>query len=719
MRAPMPTLRISVLNIPVLRPSLIAIAIAQTLAFATVAQAQNTQSTDSTLPEVVISANKLAKNNLANVGGFSEAPLLETPLSISVFNQQQLQDLRIRTSTDAMKFDASVNDAYNAVGYAEQFSIRGFILDNNSSYRKDGLAISGDASIPLENKERLEILKGLAGFQAGFTTPGGVVNYVVKRPTASPYQSVTVEASERGTLYGSVDLGNTTVDRVFGYRINAASEKLRSYVKGADGNRQFVSGAFDWQINSQALLQLDMDYQTKSQLTAPGFQLINGTDLPRNVRAEMMLNNQPWAKPVDTRSSNVGLRFEYQFNADWRVTISANRHSFKRDDYTAFPYGCSAANLYPGYCANGDYDVYDYQSVNESKSPVSAQAIVNGKLKTGDVYHNITFGLSSAQRKDRFGDYVYDFAGTSNLFNPIAVPQSTNSTGPILLRRTDKEWSFFTQDIIDLDAQFKLHFGLRHVAISRKELGNVGYEKSYQLPSLALVFKPQANISSYASFSQGVEHGGIAPFGTNNEYQMLNPGKSKQVEVGIKADITNDLMISAAAFRINKPLEYTNSSNLYVSNGSAIHTGLEMSAQGKVSRNLLVGISLTALKARQQDTGIVALDDKRVTNVPNLKSVAYLDYTISEFPGLSINGSWNFSGNKAFQPDNSVMVPSYNVLNLGARYLTKVDGVATTLRINVDNVRDQFYWRDVTQSLGGYLFPGAPRTLKVSVQFDF
>ena len=126
----MSKLHISILNIPVLRPSLIAIAIAQTLAFSAVAQAQstqNTQSTESTLPEVVISANKLAKNNLAKVGGFSEAPLLETPLSISVFNQQQLQDLRIRTSSDAMKFDASVNDAYNAVGYAEQFSIRGFI----------------------------------------------------------------------------------------------------------------------------------------------------------------------------------------------------------------------------------------------------------------------------------------------------------------------------------------------------------------------------------------------------------------------------------------------------------------------------------------------------------------------------------------------------------------------------------------------------------------
>jgi iron complex outermembrane receptor protein len=35
------------------------------------------------------------------------------------------------------------------------------------------------------------------------------------------------------------------------------------------------------------------------------------------------------------------------------------------------------------------------------------------------------------------------------------------------------------------------------------------------------------------------------------------------------------------------------------------------------------------------------------------------------------------------------------------------------------NVFNKFYWRDVTQDLGGYLFPGASRTLKLTAQFDF
>ena len=699
------------------RLSLIALAVAQTFAWNTA----HAQSTEKELPEVVVSGNRLsdAKAERTKAAGFLDTALIETPFSVTAWTTLQMQDLRIRQTTDAMKFDASVNDAYNAIGYAEQFSIRGFALDNSSSYRKDGFAIPGDASIPLENKERVEILKGISGFQSGFATPGGIINYVTKRPTASALRSITTEISERGTLYGSADLGGMSADRQFGYRINAAGERLRSYVKGANGERQFISGAFDWHLSSQALLQLDLDYQHKSQLSVPGFQLTNGTDLPRNISADMMLNQQPWAKPVDTRNTNVGLRFEYKINADWNASFAANQHEFKRDDYTAFPYGCSSSNLFPGYCANGDYDVYDYRSLNESKSMTGTQALLSGKFSTGVFAHAFAAGLSTSRRKDYFGDYIYDFVGTSNLYKPVAVAPSPNQPGAASLRRTDKEWSVFAQDIISLSDSWKLHAGVRHLHITRSQLDNPGYDRNAWVSNAALVYQPVQTMSLYGSFAQGLEHGGIAPFGTSNQNVMLNPARSKQLEFGIKSDLSRDLSITAAVFRIQKPLEYTNSVNVYVQNGEAQHTGLELSAQGKLSSQLYLGASITALEAKQQDTGNAALDGKRVLNVPKLKSSIYADYAVAQIKGLNLNASWQYSGNKAYSPDNAVIVPGYQVVNLGARYVTSVGGTATTLRFNIDNVFDKFYWRDVTQSLGGYLLPGASRIYKLSAQFDF
>jgi len=108
-----------------------------------------------------------------------------------------------------------------------------------------------------------------------------------------------------------------------------------------------------------------------------------------------------------------------------------------------------------------------------------------------------------------------------------------------------------------------------------------------------------------------------------------------------------------------------------------------------------------------------------VTNVPNFKSTVWADYAVTEVPGLKLNANWQFAGRKAFDQENKTMVPSYHVVNLGGSYATRVGGSAVVLRAQVKNAFDKFYWRDVTPELGGYLFPGSPRTFQLSAQVDF
>ncbi|QJE01399.1 TonB-dependent siderophore receptor [Massilia forsythiae] len=722
---------------PHLKYSILACALMQAFS----AQAQTAQSAADGQPvnEVVVTGNRAATERAA-VGGFSETALVDTPASISVFDRTRLQDLSIRSTTEALRYDASVSDAYNAVGYAEQFSIRGFALDNNYSYRKDGFAIPGDTQIPLENKERIEVLKGLAGLTAGIATPGGIVNYVTKRPTAAPLRSATVEVSERGTLYGTVDLGGRFDDRRFGYRINAAAADLHSYVRGANGERQFVSGAFDWQLTPDALLQLDLDYQHKAQVTAPGFQLIRNQALPTGVSAKMLLNDQPWTRPVDTRDTNLGLRFEYRLAPEWNATVAANKHWFKRDDFTAFPYGCSneGDGYYPGYCGNGDYDVYDYQSTGERKSPWGAQAMLQGKFGTGALRHALTLGVSYAERHDSFGEYVYDLVGYSNIWHPLTTPPAKPDrvTGPVFERRSDQESALFAQDIVTLSQRLTLHGGLRYVQIKRSEYDDdiaayVKADDSFALPSLALVIALDRDWNVYGSFSHGLQHGGIAPMGTSNEAQVLAPGRSRQVELGAKGVLAG-VNLSAALFQIRQGLEYEDPNqdvgvlvngvleqrHPFVRNGRQTHRGLEFSADGRFGEALRYGASLMALNTRQQGTGQESIDGKRVTDVPAFKSSAWAEYAVPAVPGLKVDGVWQYAGKKAFDVENRVFVPDYHVFGAGAAYAMKLGATGVTVRARVDNLFDKFYWRDVTPALGGYLLPGAPRTFRLSAQFD-
>ena len=707
---------------PKLKHSLLACAIMQ--AFSAQASAQEA----APVAEVVVTGNRFIAGDRASVGGFGEASLFDTPASITAIGRSQMQDLSIRSATEAVRFDASVSDAYNAVGYAEQFSIRGFALDNNYSYRKDGFAIPGDSQIPLENKERIEILKGLAGLTAGIAAPGGIVNYVTKRPTSAPLRSATVEVSERGTLYGTLDLGGRFEDRRFGYRINAAAADLHSYVRGANGERQFVSGAFDWQITPDALLQLDMDYQRKAQITAPGYQLVRNEVLPTGVSARTLLNDQPWTRPVTTKDSNLGLRFEYRLAPEWTASVAANKHWFKRDDYTAFPYGCSneGDGYYPGYCSNGDYDVYDYQSTGERKTPWGAQAQLQGRFATGAVQHALTVGASYAERHDSFGDYVYDYVGYSNIWHPLDTPHVAPDrvTGPVSERRSEEQSALFVQDIVRLSPQLALHAGLRHVKIDRDEYvadaaARVASSHAFTLPQVALVYSPARAVNVYASFSHGLQNGGIAPMETENQNQMLAPQRSRQVELGAKATVGNALDLSAALFQIRQGLEYTDAANVYVRSGEQTHRGIELAAQGKASRDLDWSLSLMALNTRQEGTGQAGIDGKRVTDVPAFKSSAWIVYAVPQLPGLKLDGTWQYAGKKAFDVENRVFVPDYHLFGLGASYGLKAGPTNVTVRARVENLFDKFYWRDVTPALGGYLLAGAPRTFRLSATVDF
>ena len=81
-----------------------------------------------------------------------------------------------------MKNDASVGEDYAPVGYYGDFEIRGFPIDLATGLQINGMTIAGEQDVPLENKESVEIVKGIAGVESGVAAAGGLINYVTKEP---------------------------------------------------------------------------------------------------------------------------------------------------------------------------------------------------------------------------------------------------------------------------------------------------------------------------------------------------------------------------------------------------------------------------------------------------------------------------------------------------------------------------------------------------------
>ena len=101
-----------------------------------------------------------------------------------MFGTELAKDLRHsqRLSDLTACFDAAISDAYNTEGYWDYLTVRGFVIDNRFNYRRDGLPINAETAIPLDNKARSRCSRAPAACRPAPVHPGGLVNFVVKRP---------------------------------------------------------------------------------------------------------------------------------------------------------------------------------------------------------------------------------------------------------------------------------------------------------------------------------------------------------------------------------------------------------------------------------------------------------------------------------------------------------------------------------------------------------
>ena len=676
----------------------------------------------------------------ADVGGFGAA-LAKTPQSVTVFAADLLAGAAAQSLSQVLRLDASLADSYNTTGYIESLSIRGFVLEQSANFRRNGLAVSNYAPLALENKERIEVLKGVAGLQSGVSAPGGLVNYVTKVPMKEAFTTATVGFDGNGGTKLQVD-ANARLGSV-GVRLNVADEQLHSHFDQANGARQFVSLALATALSPATSVSADFEYQRKSQPSVPGLGLLDrdgdgvGDTLPALINPRLNLNNQAWSLPFQSRSTTAQIALNHRLNDDWQARFAANAQATTINDRLTFPDGCSSATsyVYPGLCGNGDVDIYDYRSEGEQRRLASWDAHLEGKFKALSLQHAARVGINGhSARADLALLQAYNYVGTSNIYAPVALPSDPSLTVPNTNSRERALEGYATLSS-GLSATVQSFVGLRVSRLSRSsELGDgtqaVSYAQTVSTPWAGLAWSPSATAMVYASWGQGVELEVVpnraALFA--NYGQVLPALKSEQTELGVKWQAHARLLLTAAAFSIEKPyaddLPATGVEGLptrVAGAKSARHRGLELSATGQLGDALSLQASMMALDAVYSRALDPALVGQRVTNVARLKSSLFADYKLAAVPGLALNALASYEGAKTVTADGSVALPGAWQLDAGASYQQRIAGHTTLWRLNIENLSDRVYWREApTTSWGGiYLFPSTPRRLRLSATVDF
>lgn len=660
--------------------------------------------------------------------GFNDPPA-KLPMQALSLSAERLADLGVDALSGITRLDASVSDAYNAVGYWSQLKIRGFDLDNRFNLRRDGLPISGETAISLVNKEAIEVLKGSTGIQAGTSSPAGLVNFVVKRPLADDATALMLGAVQGGTVSASVDHSQRFgASREFGVRVNLAATRLDPQLRNTRGNARTAALAADWRVSADTLVEAEVEFNRQSQPSQQGFSLL-GNRLPdaRSIDPNLNLNNQPWSLPVVFDNTHASLRVQQKLAGDWRAQASLGIQRLRTDDRLAYAFGCTAADgsyYADRFCPDGSYDLYDFRSENEHRDTTALDISASGPVQLAGLRHDLTVGGLSSQFKSRFQRQAYNYAGTGNIDGSAVTPAAPELTDENT-NRDERSNELYLRDRVALTADTTAWLGLRHARLHRQSVRTDGsrpidYSQSVTTPWLALSHAIAADWLVYASWGQGVESE-VAPNRSRykNAGQALPALKSRQLEAGLKTG-TQRVEGSLTLFDIRRPVWRdigtcdVASSCERLADGFARHRGIEASADLKWSGGGVFA-SAMRLRARSEGSADATLNGLVPPNVPQttLKVQARQDL----LPGLQAQLGLRYEASRFATPDNSIAVPAWTVADAGLRYTQGVGNQTWIWRAAVDNLANRRAWREAPwQFEHSYLYPLAPRTLRASLE---
>ena len=703
-----------------------------------------------------------------SVGSLDNLPLASAPVSATVVTRDLMNDQVSRLLSDVVKNDASIGEDYAPVGYYGDYQIRGFTIDLATGLQINGMPIAGEQDVPLENKQSVQLLRGIAGVESGVTTAGGLIDYVTKRPAV--VKTIDMATDHRGTAYAGVDLGQLFGSaKQFGVRANMAGEDIHTYVESANGWRGVGALATDWKLSDVAVWKTDFEYQHKRERSVAGYQLLggsrDGSPVPvvpalDTVYPSVMLGNQPWSKPNIFDAINGNSRLDLDVTPDWHVYFAGSYSYSLIDDNVIYPYGCyyeaacdpTQGGTAPPYlfAPDGTYDLYDYRDPGERRVDALGEAIAFGRIKTGSITHNLVFGGSLFHRGvDLPGmqlpgtpstspiqdGAVYTYIGSENIYQPniqYPIESPVQQAGPLSLADFNRQASGIVQDRVDLPGRVRVTAGGRYASVSDF---NFTGSKGVWLPQYSATYAPVTNLTLYGNYSVMLSLGPQAPAWaatqSGNGSTFLAPFFTRQAEVGAKFEPGQRILMTMALFRMRQPFFYpkVDPDNpelpIFLSEGRETHDGIELGVQGKTTNWLRLSATAAGIQATSDNTGTPAFDDKQVINQPRWKTAVFADIALPRITGLRLSDlhllpGWGYTGRKEATRDDTVSVGGYNLFNLGARYSPSGEQGRMTFRIYADNILDKRYWKDTGASYGDtFIHLGAPTTVRLSGQYRF
>jgi iron complex outermembrane receptor protein len=690
--------------------------------------------------DIIVTAqrmNQTAVEAQGNLGALGKKKAEDVPFSVRSYNEALILNQQPQTLGQVLENDPTVRTSYGFGNASEQFVIRGFTLYGDDVGMNGLYGITPRQLVAPELFESVQVLNGatafLNGAAPGGSGIGGSVNLQLKRSGKDALNRVTLGYTSDSHFGGSFDVARRFGDEgEFGLRVNGAFRSGDVSIKDEFRRTAVLGAAFDWR-GERARFSLDLGYQ-KVEVDGLRPKVTIGTPTIPSVPNASHNYAQPWTY-TDMRDVFGVARFEYDIAKDVMVYATAGLRDGSEEGIYG---GITVLDAATG-AANGNALYVPRTDNNEA-----LEAGLRAKI-AGTISHEFNLGASMSWQTNRNAfDFLYGpgFAGfATNLYDtPLAeIPASAFVGGdlddPFPVSRT-RLFSMFASDTIGfLDDRVLLTGGLRLQKIRVKSYNyyNGGlldstYSEDAVTPVVGLVVKPVRGVSLFANRIEGLQQGPTAPVDATlvNSGEVFAPYKSVQYEIGGKVAL-GGFDASLAFFQIKQPSAYAipvdpaapGGQREYGLFGEQRNRGMEFTLAGEVSKGLRFIGGFSAIDAKLRKTAGGANDGNKAAGVPDFTANANVEWDTGFVPGLTLTGRLVYTGSQKVNVANTLEIPDWTRLDLGARYVFAAAGKPVTLRFTVDNVLNERFWASAFDTFSAALLQGQPRTFKASASIDF
>lgn len=626
-------------------------------------------------------------------------PLVEIPQNIKVTSNQLLSDQGILSMTEALRTVSGVQKNYGGLN-DYQLIIRGTIGQFN--VLRNGVAgFWWNQQEDAEMLEKIEFIKGPAGFMMSMNEPGGIINNVTKQPVKEKAASINAGFGSYNLFRFATDLGGAFSKKSkFYYRFNAGIHTQKRAFQFGKAYRYFVCGAVTYELNKKT--SLTAEYNNMFGKTSG-----NNEDLPS-------LNGKIFALPqnftvadANTDKNSVSdnyyrLQLRHNFNHNWHVNVlAAYAQGYAHNHYIYTHESMPVSN-------DTLYRTFDFSNwYNSSKV---AQTYIDGKFYTGKKFeHKVLAGFDYCKAYvNRLRRGIWD-EKTLGLY----IPNPNYYINPDILKNFETDplsefrdgWiALYLQDHIKIANKLVVTIAGRFTHAYIKWAG-LDFIPDYVRNTKFNEFTPRAgltwlfseNFSIYSLYDQCF----VPPVAIPNDRGNIantafKPITGYNMETGLKSYFfEKKLGLNFSVYHIVKNNNLTEdpaNNGYFIQTGQIISNGIDFDMTGNITPAITVNANYAYNNAKVTKDNDPNLIGVKNFGTPDHSANLWIKYKSlsGKLKGFSFGFGYQYMGKRsALEFENpgtgNIYLPVYNLLDAAVSYQNQKFNISLNL-YNITNI---------------------------------